>query len=230
MLHLSENFDSFARRSIDNYPKGMTQKQIAAGLGITVSAVSRLAQSGMPTSSVEDAAQWRLSRAKQRRKSHAIPLVATKPDDYAKAATNAERTAATESLCYSVMLDAARTGDVRIIGRASRDYLQALKMAEEAKQAAVAAAVASKNLMPSSFVIRAFDETLFVLLERLRKAEQSPQTWEPTRAKEMVTEAVMRFADLLRDNSPEAAAERTLQKVEAAIMAAPAPKIFNPSK
>jgi transcriptional regulator with XRE-family HTH domain len=228
-LSLSENLESFARRSIDNYPKGMTQRQIATGLGISVSAVSRLAQNGMPCESVEAAAQWRLSRAKQRRKSHAIPLVATKPDDYAKAATNAERTAATESLCYNVMLDAARTGDVRIIGRASRDYLQALKMAEEAKQAAVQAALASKNLVPSSLVLRAFDETLGVLLDRLRRGEKAP-TWSMSEARTMVEEAVTRYGDLLRDNSPEAAAERTLKKVGAAIMAAPAPDIFNPSK
>jgi transcriptional regulator with XRE-family HTH domain len=211
----------------------MTQKQIAKGLGITVSAVSRLAQNGMPTDSVEAAAQWRLSRAKQRRKAHVVPLVATNVDEYARAVGTYSRAAATEKLCYSVMLDSARTGDVRLIGRASRDYLTALKMSEEAMQAAVQAAAASKRLIPSSTVIRAFDETLGVLLDRLRKAETGT-TWSASEAKVNVTEAIQRYADFLMQNSPQTTIEtqvaRTLDEVEAAIMAAPAPDIFNPSK
>lgn len=209
----------------------MTQKQIAAGLGISVSAVSRLAQNGMPTSSVEEAAQWRLSRAKQRRKNHVVPLLATNVDEYEKSVGTYSRAAATEKLCYNVMLDAARTGDVRLIGRASRDYLTALKMSEEAMQAAVQAAAASKRLIPSSLVIRAFDETLGVLLDRLRKAETGT-TWSVTDAKLNVTEAIQRYADFLMQHSPQTTIEtqiaRTMDEVEAAIMAAPAPKLFNP--
>jgi hypothetical protein len=207
----------------------MTQKQIAAGLGISVSAVSRLAQNGMPTGSVEEAAQWRLSRAKQRRKNHSVPFVSTKVDEYEKAVGTYSRAAATEKLCYSVMLDAARTGDVRLIGRASRDYLTALTMSEQAMQAAVQAAAASKRLIPSSLVIRAFDETLGVLLDRLRKAETGA-TWSVSDALLNVTEAVQRYSDFLMQNSPEVTIEtqiaRTMDEVEAAIMAAPAPKIF----
>jgi len=97
----------------------------------------------------------------------------------------------------------------------------------------VAAAVAAKHLVPSDLFVRGFNETIGLLIDRLRKIEQFPETWNPTSAREMVSEAIAQFGKFIKENSPDPAdfqAEQTMAQVKTAVMAAPAPDIFNPTK
>jgi transcriptional regulator with XRE-family HTH domain len=151
----------------------MTASELARQLGVTRQNVSKLRKKGMPIDSLEAAQKWRAVHAPPRGKSFVLPATETAPSPFDDSFDRAGRARAAEEYAYAVLRDAAASRDIRLTGRALRDFLVSAKRAAEAEQAAVAAGVQTGELLRASDILKAFDDVIRPFLHRCRMAQEN---------------------------------------------------------
>jgi hypothetical protein len=151
----------------------MIASDIARSLGVTRQAVSKLKKRGMPVHDLEEAKKWRAIHCAPRGKVFTVPTTEATPSPFDDALDRVGRARAAEQFAYSVLRDAAASKDVRLTGRALRDFLAATKKAAEAEQAAVAAGMQSKELLRARDIEEQFDLIVRPFLHRCEMAEKN---------------------------------------------------------
>ena len=150
----------------------MTASELARKLGITRQAVSKLSRRGMPLDSLDAAQKWRAVHAPPRQKNFAIPTTDDTASPFDDSLDRACRARAAEQFAYAVLRDAAASRDIRLTGRALRDFLTAAKKAAEAEQAAIAAGLAAKELIRTRDIVTEWTDIVMPFFHRVRMAEK----------------------------------------------------------
>jgi len=150
----------------------MTASELARKLNVTRQAVSKLTRRGMPLDSLEAAQKWRAVHAPPRQKNFTIPATENAPSPFDDALDRAGRARAAEQFAYGVLKDAAASKDIRLTGRALRDFLTAAKKASEAEQAAVAAGLAVKDLIRTRDIVDEWNDIVQPFFHRVQMAER----------------------------------------------------------
>lgn len=212
----------------------MTASELARKLGLTRQAVSKLNRRGMPLDSLDAAQKWRAVHAAPRQKNFILPATEDVPTPFDDALDRVGRARAAEGYAYGVLKAAAESRDIRLTGRALRDFLTASRKAAETEQAAVAAGLAQRELIRTRDIVAAWDDIIQPFFHRVEMAERDEKMrWYvdvPSVAKEM-RDTLMTFARRLVPTDLFAKREEpceAVRMVQEAIINAPAPKLFHP--
>jgi len=152
----------------------MTASELAKELGLTRQAVSKLSRRGMPLDSLEAAQKWRAVHAPPRQKNFALPATEAAPSPFDDALDRAGRARAAEHFAFGVLKASAASKDIRLTGRALRDFLTAAKKAAEAEQAAIAAGLASHELVRARDIEREYFSIIQPFFYRVKQAAENP--------------------------------------------------------
>jgi len=187
----------------------MNASDIARALGITRQAVSKLKKRGMPTTDLAEAKKWRVANCAHRGKTFTVTTTEATPSPFDDALDRVGRARAAEQFAYAVLRDAAASKDVRLTGRALRDFLAATKKAAEAEQAAVAAGLQTRELIRTRDIEEEYNTIIRPFLYRCRMAEENEDCrWYETvtTAAESMRKTLLNFfnrltpRDLFSDN------------------------------
>lgn len=151
----------------------MNASDIARALGLTRQAISKLKKRGMPVHDLEEAKKWRAANCAHRGKTFTVTTTEDTPSPFDDALDRVGRARAAEQFAYAVLRDAAASKDVRLTGRALRDFLAATKKAAEAEQAAVAAGLQTRELLRARDIEEQFDRIVRPFLHRCEMAEKN---------------------------------------------------------
>ena len=152
----------------------MTASELANQLGLTRQAVSKLNRRGMPLDSLDAAQKWRAVHAPPRQKNFALPATETSPSPFDDALDRAGRARAAEQYAFAVLKASAASKDIRLTGRALRDFLTAAKKAAEAEQAAIAAGLASHELVRARDIEQEYFSIVQPFFHSVKQAAENP--------------------------------------------------------